>query len=175
MCCPGSDGFRNGGLHPKYCRYPEQYWTWASQLAPLWCGLTNLLGGYASSSLRGRISLANSTKMLIILVLVSAGVWIYALQFSPYSLSMLFVPQRSRSGFVVDTRGDFQADHLAVFSSSLLWLSYSYFDFYIAGLIGNIWILYVVSLPLATFGVRPGAAFVIGWYMRERILNSPRD
>ncbi|KAI0886269.1 uncharacterized protein GGS22DRAFT_179182 [Annulohypoxylon maeteangense] len=120
----------------------RHFWTWAWQLAPFWIGVGNvLLTAISKPLLRKSISLTSENFILLVLGLISAGVWGYTLLYSPYPLPTLFLPAlESQSEFVAHCRKALQADHLAVFASSLLWLIYSFYDLYSAGMLGGEWL-----------------------------------
>ncbi|KAI1384252.1 uncharacterized protein F4822DRAFT_440375 [Hypoxylon trugodes] len=154
----------------------RHFWTWAWQLVPFWIGLANIIVEPVLNILqfKGRPS-ASPRLLLVVLGLISAGVWVHTLLFSPYSLSALFFPEaEEQSEFVPFIRRALQADQLGSFGSSLLWLAYSFFDLYSAGLMGNEWLYYSASLPVITLCVGPGTALVIGWYVREVALASAK-
>ncbi|RYP43177.1 hypothetical protein DL768_010050 [Monosporascus sp. mg162] len=157
----------------------RHFWTWAWQLTPFWIGVSNLL----LSKIFGRLFLfpktaaSRSPKLLVsVLGLISTGVWAYTLLYSPYPISTLFVPVAEvQSEFVAHTRKALQADELAVFGSSLLWLAYSFFDLHTAGILGSNWMYHIALLPVIAVCEGPGAAFAVGWYQRERALSSNVD
>ncbi|KAI1496169.1 hypothetical protein F5X99DRAFT_401178 [Biscogniauxia marginata] len=147
----------------------RHFWTWAWQLTPLWIGIAYSL--YPRSS---KTALLTSTKFLLAaLGSISAVVWVYTLLLSPYPMSTLFLPVREvQSEFVAHARKAFQADELGLFSSSFLWLVYSFLDLYTSGLLGNDWLYQVALIPITTAFAGPGVAFTVGWYLRERALLS---
>ena len=153
----------------------RHYWTWAWQLSPLWIGIANSVLGQALSFLRLKRSLSTSpTTLLIALGLVSSGVWLYALVYSPYTLLETFIPDVEQFEYVAHSRRALQADELGVVSTTLLWQAYSFYDLHSAGLLGNQWLFYAGSLPIITVGLGPGTAILIGWYLRERALASAK-
>ncbi|KAI0149827.1 hypothetical protein F4776DRAFT_672044 [Hypoxylon sp. NC0597] len=119
------------------------------------------------------------TAMLLLLVLgqISSGVCpVYILVSSPYSLSTMFIPEVGpQSEFLRHMRKALQADELAAFINTFLWLTYSYFDLYSAGLMGNEWLFKATSLPIITLLCGLGTAFIVGWYMGEIALVSPTE
>ncbi|KAI2471798.1 hypothetical protein F4781DRAFT_77712 [Annulohypoxylon bovei var. microspora] len=153
----------------------RHYWTWAWQLT-LWIGVANVIFDQALRFLRLKKSMSISlAPLLITLGSISAGVWLYTLMFSPYSLSTLFIPEAEEQfEFITHTRRALQADELGVVISSLLWLAYSFFDLYVAGLLGGEWLLYTGSLLIVTPCVGPGATILVGWYLREKALASAK-
>ena len=152
----------------------QHFWTWAWQLTPLWIGVFNVVVGQIIGVLHGKNSrVATPKPILVVLGLVSSSVWIYTLLYCPHSLSTIFIPEGGvQTEFIQHTRKALQADELGVFSSSILWLTYSFFDLHAAGFIASEWLFYTASLPIVTLCVGPGAAFVIGWWMRENVLES---
>ncbi|KAI4859733.1 hypothetical protein F4820DRAFT_462258 [Hypoxylon rubiginosum] len=152
----------------------RHYWTWAWQLAPVWIGISNFLLSRVASPLLPKSGVLTSPKtVLAVLGLVSAGVWIYTLSFSPFSLSTIFIPlAEAQSEYVPHVRKALQTDHLAVFSSSFLWLTYSFLDLSSAGLLSTNWVLNVALVSIVAAIAGPGAAFIFGWYIRERALSS---
>ncbi len=160
-------------LAPEYTT--RHYWTWAWQLSPLWVGLANVVAGTALGLLnsKGSLSVASPRMLLVTLGLISASVWVYTLLYCPYSLSTVFIPPlEPQAEFLLHTRTALQADEIGVFSSSFLWLAYSFFDFYTVGLVGSEWLFYAASLPIIMLCVGPGAAFIVGWCIRENMLAS---
>ncbi|KAI1084372.1 hypothetical protein F5B20DRAFT_576512 [Whalleya microplaca] len=155
----------------------RHFWTWAWQLAPLWIGVSNfLLAAVIRPLLPKRTTLTSPRLLLAVLGLVSAGVWVNALLFSPHSISTIFIPVAEvQTEFVAHVRKALQADNLAVFSSSLLWLIYSSFDLHAAGLLGNDWLYHIALIPVVTAFAGPGAAFVVGWYLREQALSTTKN
>ncbi|KAI0017121.1 hypothetical protein F4780DRAFT_756837 [Xylariomycetidae sp. FL0641] len=150
----------------------RHFWTWAWQLTPLWIGLGNVLLTRLMGSAKG----SSPKPLLLLLGLASSGVWLYTVLYSPYSLGTLFVPQAGpQSDFMLHARKALQTDELSAFSSSFLWLAYSFFDLQSAGLVGNEWMLYVASLPIVTICVGPGTAFLLGWYWREMTIVKGRN
>ncbi|KAI1413267.1 hypothetical protein F5Y13DRAFT_198987 [Hypoxylon sp. FL1857] len=152
----------------------RHFWAWALQLVPLWIGLLNVIADRFLGLFRSKRSSSASPKpILVALGLISAGVWVYILLSSPYSLSTIFLPEPGQqSEFLPHIRKAIQSDELGTFMSSLLWLAYSFFDLYSAGLIGNEWLFKAASLPIINLLCGPGATFIIGWYMRELALAS---
>ncbi|KAI1211969.1 uncharacterized protein F4807DRAFT_383483 [Annulohypoxylon truncatum] len=152
----------------------RHFWTWAWQLAPFWIGVGNVLLAAMSKPLLPKSSSLTSAKfLLLVLGLISAGVWGYMLLYSPYPLSTVFLPMlESQTEFVAHCRKALQADHLAVFGSSFLWLIYSFYDLHLAGLLGKGWLYNTALLLAITAFIGPGAAFTFGWYLREKALST---
>ncbi|KAI0012967.1 hypothetical protein F4779DRAFT_510067 [Xylariaceae sp. FL0662B] len=162
-------------LAPEFAT--RHYWTWAWQLTPLWIGVINVIFDQALSFLRLKKSPSISlAPLLVTLGLISGSVWLYTLLFSPYPLSTLFIPEAEEQfEFITHTRKVFQADELGVVANSLLWLAYSVFDLYAAGLLGSEWLYYAGSLPIVTLCLGPGTAIIVGWYLREKALASTKS
>lgn len=153
----------------------RHYWTWAWQLVPLWIGLGNIVASQAIHLL-GVKRVLSPKPTLFALGLISFGVWGYALLFSPHPMSTLFFPEAGpQSGLVLHTRKALQADEVGLYMATFLWLAYSFFDLYISGLVENASLFFVAMLPIVTAGIGPGAAFVLGWYVRERVFDSPKE
>lgn len=152
----------------------RHYWTWAWQLVPLWIGLGTIVDSQIIHLL-GVKRLLSPKPMLFALGLISFGVWGYTLLFSPHSISTLFLPEAGpQSGLVLHTRKALQADEVGLYVATFLWLAYSFLDLYIAGFVGIASLLFVAILPVVTACIGPGAAFVLGWYVRERVFDSPK-
>lgn len=152
----------------------RHYWTWAWQLAPLWVGLVNIVVGQIIGIL-GVKGLPSSRPMLFALGLLSLGVWGYTLAFAPHSLSTLFIPEATpQSGLILHTRKALQADEVGAYAASFLWLVYSFIDLYMAGLADNASLFFVAMLPVVAICMGPGATFALGWYVRERVLESSK-
>ncbi|KAK8061144.1 hypothetical protein PG997_015365 [Apiospora hydei] len=164
-------------LAPSY--ESRHYWTWAWQSTPLLIGIGNVLAGLALRLFPGRRIRSPSPSsiqkaMLAVLVLISTAVWVYTITFSPHPLATLFTPgPEPQDGLVLRSRKAFQADEIGLFSSSFLWLVYSYFDLYLAGLLSLKGLLYnVASFPIGTLVLGPGSTFAVSWYARELLLGS---
>ncbi|KAI2638023.1 hypothetical protein GGS26DRAFT_546167 [Hypomontagnella submonticulosa] len=162
------------------CLAPElatrHYWTWAWQLTPLWIGIGNILLTRLTKSLLPKSTIFTSPKLLLVVMgTMSAGAWIYTLIYSPYPLSTIFIPVLDEQvEFIPFVRRVFQVDHVSVFSSSFLWLLYSFVDLGKAGLLEKGWLYNVALLLVLTLSAGPGAAFTFGWYIRERALASAK-
>ncbi|KAK8022657.1 hypothetical protein PG993_013424 [Apiospora rasikravindrae] len=156
----------------------RHYWTWAWQLSPLWIGLGNVAAHQAAALLGWKGSPSSSSfmapgQMLGVMGLISAGVWTYTLLSSPHSLGTLFVPQAGpQAGLALHMRKALQADEVGVVIGIFLWLAYCFAELHVGGLLGNGWLLYFLLGPVAILCVGPGAAFALGWYARERILEA---
>lgn len=153
----------------------RHYWTWAWQLVPLWIGLGNLVASQAVrlSGFQPHRGLLSLKAMLVALGLVSFGVWGYTLFFSPVSMSTLCFPEAGpQSGLVLHTRKALQADAAGLWVASFIWLGYSLLDLYVAGLAVNASLSLVAVLPVVAACIGPGAAFLLGWYVKERVLDS---
>ncbi|KAK8091625.1 hypothetical protein PG997_001986 [Apiospora hydei] len=150
----------------------RHYWTWAWQLSPLWIGLGNA-AAHQALALLGWKGSSSAKQMLGVMGLISAGVWAYTLLFSPHSLWALFVPQAGpQAGLVLHMRKALQADEIGVVIGIFLWMAHCFTELHAGGLIGNEWLFYILLCPIAAFFVGPGAAFVLGWYVRESILEA---
>ena len=154
----------------------RHYWTWAWQLSPLWIGVSNAVLDQAFSLLRLRklLTISSPVPLLITMGLVSSGVWLHTLAYSPYTLSDIFIPDVEQFEFVSHSRRALQADELGVVVNSLLWQAYAFFDLHKAGLIGPEWLFYAGSLPIVTLCLGPGTAILMGWYFREKALVSAK-
>lgn len=164
----------------------RHYWTWAWQLTPLWITVSSTVLTHAGRPLglgslkqRGAGTVSASSAlvapktMLWVLGSISAGAWAYTSLAAPHSMRTLRIPEPgAQADFVRHTRKALQADELGTAAASLLWLAYSFFDLHIAGLLGSSWLLYAASLPVVTVVIGPGAALVLGWWWRERIIDS---
>ncbi|OTB15229.1 hypothetical protein K445DRAFT_376181 [Daldinia sp. EC12] len=159
------------------CLAPElttrHYWTWAWQMSPLYIGLANTLLSGLTKPLLSKLGIASPKSILIVAGIISAGVWGYTLLFSPYSLSTIFIPSSEvPSEFIPFVQKVFQADHVSIFSSSFLWLLYSFLDLKSAGIIGANWLCSLLLLPVSLGLVGPAATFTIFWCIREGALAS---
>ncbi|OTA93717.1 hypothetical protein M434DRAFT_395394 [Hypoxylon sp. CO27-5] len=153
----------------------RHFWTWAWQLTPLWIGITNYLLSTTIKVFLPKSTIANLPRygLFILLGFISTSIWIYTLIFSPYSLSTMFIPDpETQSEFIAHARKALQADHLASFGSSFLWLAYSFFDLYTTHLLGNEWLYSIAILPVIGIIVGPGATFALGWYLWNKALLS---
>ncbi|OTB04741.1 hypothetical protein M426DRAFT_320604 [Hypoxylon sp. CI-4A] len=153
----------------------RHYWTWAWQMSPLWIGIGSALSTAIIKPLFPKATLKSPALILAVLGLVSTGVCVYGRLFSPYSPSTLFIPlAEPQTGFVEHSRKALQSDFIGLFSSSHLWLLYSFFDLYSAGLLGANWVFNIALLPLIAAVAGPGTAFAFGYYQRERALLSAK-
>ncbi|KAI1144246.1 hypothetical protein F5Y05DRAFT_22319 [Hypoxylon sp. FL0543] len=151
----------------------RHFWTWAWQLTPLWIGMAHYLVSAIMKALLPKPVILNLPKYPFFLLLgfISAGVWLYVLAFSPYSLRTIFIPApEAQSEFIAHVRKALQTDHLASFGSSFLWLLYSFFDLSSTRPLGNEWLYTIAMLPVVGAIAGPGAAFAFGWYLRHRSL-----
>lgn len=150
----------------------RHYWTWAWQMAPLWIGIINWVAARLYTNVfseKGQSLATRSPQIaLVILGVLSAGVWGYIILLSSTPLSTIFWPKWSaQSEFVLHTRQALQYDELCGFGSSFLWLLYSLFSLRIRDAA-----IALVILPVLIAAFGPGAAFTIGWLWRESILQS---
>lgn len=156
----------------------RHYWTWAWQLTPVWIGVSNFLLSRLASPLLPKSGVLTSPKsVLVVLGLISAGTWAYTLSSAPFSLSTIFIPVAgTQTEYVAHVRKVFQTDHLGAFVSSFLWLTYSFLDLSVAGLLSTTSLfLNFALLPVVGAAAGPGAAFTLGWYLRERALSSAKN
>lgn len=150
----------------------RHYWTWAWQMAPLWIGIINWVVARFYTKLfsqKGQSLATGSPRVvLVVLAILSAGVWAYIILMSSAPLLTIFWPRWSaQSDFVLHTRQALQYDELCGFGSSFLWLLYSLFSLRIRDAT-----IALVILPIAIAAVGPGATFILGWLWRESILQS---
>ncbi|KAK7917992.1 hypothetical protein PG985_009866 [Apiospora marii] len=165
-------------LAPSY--EARHYWTWAWQMVPLWIGVGNVVADQVLKLLLGRARISSTwtttvpKAMLAVMALVSTVVWVYTILFSPHPLAVLFTPAPDpQDGLILRSRKAFQADEIALFGCSFLWLVYSFVDLHLAGFVGLKGLLYnLASLPVATAVLGPGSTFALSWYARERMLGS---
>ncbi|KAF2677800.1 hypothetical protein K458DRAFT_377811 [Lentithecium fluviatile CBS 122367] len=152
----------------------RHYWTWAWQMTPLWVGIAN----FTITKTIGKSSFSDtalgSPKVLLgVMSLISSGVWLYTLVNCEYPLSTVFLPDASvQTDFVLHMRRALQFDEICIFASSLLWLVYLFYDLHSAGLMGGEWVVKIAFLPVFAAFAGPGAAFALGWYWRESMLQS---
>ncbi|KAI2780898.1 hypothetical protein F4815DRAFT_104957 [Daldinia loculata] len=159
------------------CLAPElttrHYWTWAWQMSPLYIGLANVLLSGLTKPLLSKLSFVSPKSLLAVAGIISAGVWGYTLLSSPYSLATIFIPTSEvPSEFIPFVQKIFQADHLSFFTSSFLWLIYSFLDLNSVGIIGTSWLYCIPLLPVSIGLVGPASTFTLFWYIRERALAS---
>ncbi|KAI1336961.1 hypothetical protein F5Y15DRAFT_192409 [Xylariaceae sp. FL0016] len=151
--------------------------TWGWQMVPAWIGIANYIAFKVMlrANKQARI-LASPRLVLGVLGMVSAGVWVHMLASAPYDLATIFVPTTDDpTGLTSHMRRALQADHLASFGSTFLWLGYLFFDLWSAGSMGvREWASVVAALPVMTMCAGPAAALVLGWLWRERVLTSAR-
>lgn len=150
----------------------RHYWTWAWQMAPLWIGIINWLAARVYTKVfspEGKSPATGSPRTILVLLgVLSGGVWGYIILMSSTPLSTIFWPKWSaQSDFVLHTRQALQYDELCGFGSSFLWLLYSLFSLRIRDAA-----IALVFLPIAIAAVGPGATFILGWLWRESILQS---
>lgn len=154
----------------------RHYWTWAWQFTPLWIGMANVLISIVTKRLLSNSNVLTSPRLLVALLgAISAGVWGYVLLYSPYPLSTVFLPSNEEKPVGVEhCREALQTDEVSLFSSSFLWLIYSFLDLGFAGLLGSDTLFQIALLPIIAFAGGPGAAFSFGWYVREKALSRPK-
>jgi hypothetical protein len=162
-------------------------WTWAWQMFPLWVSVaqwirtrTSAFSSKTEPPAKKQESENSSNDNNIIratistFAAVSAGVWIYTLLNSPYSLTMIFIPQdtsNTEPTFVSLMRRHFQVSHLSAFGSALMWLVYLFADLKSADLVQQSWICLLSMGGLTTLCFGPGVTIAAGWYWREEILG----
>jgi hypothetical protein len=126
---------------------------------------------------QGKISEHDSSIIrptILAFATISAGVWIYMLLNSPYSLTTTFIPQNLsviNSNFVATMRRHFQISHLSALGSSLMWLVYLFADLKNADLVQQRWTFLLTTGALITLFLGPGCTLAAGWYWREEILR----
>jgi hypothetical protein len=126
---------------------------------------------------QGKISEHDSSiirSTILAFATISAGVWIYMLLNSPYSLTTKFIPQNLsviNSNFVATMRRHFQISHLSALGSSLMWLVYLFADLKNADLVQQRWTFLLSTGTLITLCLGPGCTLAAGWYWREEILR----
>lgn len=151
----------------------RHYWTWAWQMSPLWIGVANFVASRLIGTSYIRSSPVSSAKFLLgIPSLISGGIWVYTLLNSEHAITTVFLPDPSaQPDFALHMRRALQIDEISLFTSSYLWIIYSFFDLYLVGNMGMEWLAQVIALPVITAFIGPGAAFAVGWYWRERKLQ----
>lgn len=152
----------------------RHFWTWAWQMAPLWIGISNCLLGQVAKLLSWKDTRTGSPFVVLsVLIVISGGTWLYMLAYSPYSLASTFIPPIApETDFISHARAAFQGDELYVFASAFLWIVYQFYDLHVAGLSsGTDWIYPILSLPILTLCLGPGAALAVSWYQKEKILS----
>jgi hypothetical protein len=156
-------------------------WTWVWQTFPLWVSIAQWIRTRTSkvelpstpqedmnSNNEGNIIRATIAAFAA----VSAGVWIYMLFNSSYSLTTIFLPnQEAGNTFVFLMRTHFQISHLATFGSSLMWLVYLFADLKKADLVEQSWVFLLSMGGLTTLCFGPGVTLAAAWYWREEILR----
>lgn len=158
----------------------RHFWTWVWQMFPLWVSVAQWVRTRTSkveaSSNQKEGKNSNNEDHIIRATIsafaaVSAGVWIYMLLNSPYSLNTIFLPQRNpENTFVSITRTYFQISHLVTLGSALLWLVYLFADLKNADLVEQSWIFLLAIGGAITLCSGPGVTLAAGWYWREHIL-----
>ena len=167
-------------LHPSF--ETRNYWVWAWQLSPLWIGMANFVGAKtiarrsSSSRLNSSSRFGSLEQLLLGVGLISAGVWISLLVYSPYSLSEIFIPVRERqTDLILHARRALQIDQLFSFGASFLWLVYSVAELQWTGgaagkVPGGVFAI-MALLPVLTVAFGPGVALLAGWYAREQMIR----
>lgn len=148
-------------------------WFWF--LVPVWIGLGNelltRLSTLGSTVKPARSAAVVAERHLIILMALSAGVWIYMLAAAPYSLRTIFVPDSlAHSHLLLHSRLIWQVDFLFTFGSAAGFIAYQYVSLYCTGLLkSNDWLLPAL-LPIVATGGGPGTAVAAAWLWKQRIL-----
>lgn len=152
----------------------RHYWTWAWQASPLWIGIAVAVGSSITKDrISGAGSFASLRSLLVILGAISTAVWLFTITSSPFPIAAAFLPSAEvQSDFVFHTRKALQADEVGAFLAAFLWLIFSFYDLHIAGLLDGKWLLYSITLPVATVFAGPGTTLLIGWYLKEITLKA---
>lgn len=155
----------------------RQLWTWLWQLSPAWIGICFFAAPRIfdlNSPSKKQSYLSSPTFVLLILSLISAAVWITLLISSPFSLSMLFIPEAgAQVDFVEHSRRALQIDELSSVGAAYLWLVYLFFDLRSSGLVDITWVVTRTALlPVVAVLAGPGAAVGAGWALREGKLST---
>ncbi|TGO42793.1 hypothetical protein BHYA_0005g00580 [Botrytis hyacinthi] len=152
----------------------RHYWTWAWQASPLWIGIAVTIGSsITKEQIAATRSFTSLGSLLVILGAISTTVWLFTLTSSPFPIATIFLPRvELQSDFVFHTRKALQADELGTFLAGFLWLIFSFYDLHIAGLLEGKWLLYSITLPVATIFTGPGTTLLIGWYLKEITLKA---
>lgn len=148
-------------------------WFWF--LVPIWIGLGDelftRLSTLGSTPRPTRRAAVVAERHLLILMGLSAGVWIYMLAAAPYSLRAIFVPNGLvHSHLLLHSRLIWQVDFLFTFGSTALFIGYQYTSLYRTGLLtSNDWLLPAL-LPAVAMGGGPGTAVAAVWLWKQRIM-----
>ena len=154
-------------------------WTWAWQMFPLWVAVAQWIrtrmfastpGDERSGTQQGDNKGSVIGATISAFAAISAGVWMYLLFNSPYSLNTMFLPQNA-VGYIPLMRKHFQICHLATFGSAFMWLVYLFAELKGADLVPQSWILILSMGCLTTICFGPGTTLAAGWYWREEILK----
>jgi hypothetical protein len=150
----------------------RHYWTWAWQASPLWIGIAVAVGSsITKDQIASKRSFAGLGSLLVILGGISTGVWLFTLTTSPFPIATVFLPSvEVQSDYVLHTRKALQADEVGTFLAAFVWLVFSFYDLYVAGLLDGKWLVYSAMLPVAIIFAGPGSTLVVGWYLRETAL-----
>ncbi|KAE9375212.1 hypothetical protein N431DRAFT_542807 [Stipitochalara longipes BDJ] len=156
-------------------------WTWAWQMFPLWVAVAQWIRTRTSASTPRDESSSihqddNESSVIGATIsafaAISAGVWMYMLFSSPYSLRTIFLPQStSASGIIPLMRAHFQSSHLSAFGSALMWMVYISAELKDAALVQQSWVFLLSMVGLSTLCFGPGATLATCWYWREQILK----
>ncbi|KAG4430888.1 hypothetical protein IFR05_013633 [Cadophora sp. M221] len=162
-------------LHPSLTARHAFNWSW--QLFPLFVSLAQILITALPSSSSPRTPGDNNADLRIIRLTVlpfaflSAGIWIYTLVNSPYSLSTLFIPTAPVTNtFMPVMRRFLQVDQVSSFGASLLWLTYLFGDLKSESIVGQSWLVLFFVKAVLMVVVGPGATFALEWLWREEVL-----
>ncbi|TGO55977.1 hypothetical protein BOTNAR_0233g00080 [Botryotinia narcissicola] len=152
----------------------RHYWTWAWQASPLWIGIAvTVSSSITKDRISGAGSFASLRSLLVILGAISTAFWLFTLTSSPFPIATVFLPRvEVQSDFVFHTRKALQADEVGTILAAFLWLIFSFYNLHIAGLLDDKWLLYSITLPVATIFAGPGTALIIGWYLKEITLKA---
>ncbi|TKX19870.1 FAD-binding domain-containing protein 47 [Elsinoe australis] len=101
---------------------------------------------------------------------VSAGVWVWTMATTPFTLKEIFIPRGLPSqehGFEYTMRMFLQWDEVFSVANVVGWLVYSFWDLKAAGMVKESWIALMTAGMLGTVLFGPGAAVAAGWGYRE--------
>ncbi|KAF7899504.1 hypothetical protein EAF00_003840 [Botryotinia globosa] len=143
----------------------RHYWTWAWQTPPLWIGIAvTVSSSITKDRIAGAGSFTSLGSPLVILSAISTSVWLFTITSSPFPIATIFLPR-------VEVQSDFHFS-CAKSASSGSSRRLSGRILMVTGLLDGEWLLYSITLPIATVFAGPGTTLFIGWYFKEITLKA---
>jgi hypothetical protein len=159
-------------LHPSLEQ--RHFWDWIWQPFPILAGiLFELLSLPAALSTTNRnIRPEAPTVTIAFFAIISSAVYIYTLLNSNLSPLDLFIPTQliPPREISLAVRSALQWDQLCAYGAGVTWLTLLFVDLKRAGIVSWSWTRIAPCAVAVCVAAGPGTAFVVGWFVRERLM-----